>query len=60
MRSNRQSPPKGTPKKQGQTTIPASYVGVTLTISRRALAEINRIHEESFAAAHESRHLLWR
>ena len=41
-------------------TIPASDVGVTLTISDKAREEIDRIQEEAIKAAQESRDLLWR
>ena len=43
-----------------RVTIPASAVHFSLTISEAALVELDRIHEETFKAAHESRKLLWR
>lgn len=36
-----------------RTTIPASAVGVTLTISEEARAELDRIQEETIKAAEE-------
>jgi len=43
-----------------RTTIPASVVGVTLTISEKALAELDRIQEETIKAAQESQKFSWR
>ena len=43
-----------------RTTIPASVVGVTLTISEKACAELDRIQEETIKAAREGRKLSWR
>ena len=43
-----------------RTTIPASDVGVTLTISDNALRKIDRIQEESIAAAKEGQKFSWR
>ena len=40
-------------------TIPASKVGVTLTISNKALEEIDRIQEESIKAAQEAQKFSW-
>lgn len=37
-----------------RTTIPAKDVGVTLTISERALEEMDRIHDETIKAAQEA------
>ena len=43
-----------------RTTIPASDVGVTLTISKKALEELDRIQEETIKAAQESQKFSWR
>ena len=45
-----------------RTTIPASKVGVTLTltISDAARAELDRIQEETIKAAQEGRKFYWR
>ena len=41
-------------------TIPASDVGVTLTISDKALEEVDRIQEETIKAAQEVQKFSWR
>ena len=41
-------------------TIPASEVGVTLTISDKARVELDRIQEETNKAAQEGRKFYWR
>lgn len=43
-----------------RTTIPASEVGVTLTISKEALKELDRIQEETMNAAKEGQKFSWR
>ena len=43
-----------------RTTIPASEVGVTLTISDKALKEIERIQGETVKAAQEDQRFPWR
>ena len=43
-----------------RTTIPASEVGVTLKISKEALAKLDRIQEENIKAAQESHKFFWR
>lgn len=43
-----------------RTTIPASDVGVTLTVSKEALAEVDRIQEKSIKAAQEGQKFSWR
>ena len=48
------------PPKSKRTTIPASDVGVTLTISDEALEEIDRIQEENIKAAREGQKFSWR
>ena len=47
-------------RSSNRTTIPASEVGVTLTISEKALAELDRIQEETIKAAQESQKFSWR
>ncbi|MCY4029694.1 MAG: hypothetical protein OXH75_25690 [Acidobacteria bacterium] len=41
-------------------TIPASDVGVTLTISEEARAELDRIQEETVKAAQQGQKFSWR
>lgn len=41
-------------------TLPASEVGVTLTISEKALKEIERLQEETVKAAQEDQQFSWR
>ena len=41
-------------------TIPASDVGVSLTISKRAMKEVDRIQEESIKAAQAVQKFSWR
>lgn len=48
------------PPRSKRTTIPASDVGVTLTISDEALEEIDRIQEENIKAAQEGQKFSWR
>ena len=43
-----------------RTVIPADEVGVTLTISNKALEEVDRIQEESIKAAQEGQKFSWR
>ena len=43
-----------------RTMIPASDVGVTLTISKEALEEIDRIQDETIKAAREAQKFSWR
>ena len=43
-----------------RTTIPASKVGVTLTISDNALKELDQIREETIKAAQKDQKLSWR
>ena len=49
-----------TAQESKRTTIPASEVGVTLTISDKALKEIDRIQEENIKAAQEGQKFSWR
>ena len=48
------TPSQGAARISGRTTIPASDVGVTLTTSKRALEELERIHDETIKAAQEA------
>ena len=43
-----------------RTTIPASEVGVTLTLSKEALAKLERIQEENIKAVQASHRFFWR
>ena len=58
MRSS--ATPSQEPTEKKRTTIPASEVGVTLTISERALKELERIQEETMMAAQEDQKFSWR
>ena len=49
-----QDPTSSAPHISERTTIPASDVGITLTISKRALEELDRIHDETIKAAQEA------
>ena len=51
---------QGTAHVSKRTTIPASDVGVTLTISKKALEELDRIQEETIKAAQEGQKFSWR
>ena len=42
------------------TTMPASKVGVTLTISDRALKELKRIQEKTVEVAQKAQRFSWR
>ena len=54
------APSQDTAHVSKRTTIPASDVGVTLTISNRALEELDRIQEETIKAAQEGQKFSWR
>ena len=54
------APPKDTAQVSQRTTIRASDVGVTLTISNKALEEVDRIQEETIKAAQKSQKFSWR
>ena len=41
-------------------TFPASDLGVSLTISKKAMKEVDRIQEESIKAAQEVQKFSWR
>lgn len=58
MRSS--ATPSHEPTQGKRTTIPASDVGVTLTISDKALKELERIQEETVMAAQEDQKFSWR
>lgn len=48
------TPSQGAARVSGRTTMPASDVGVTLTVSQKALEELERIHDETIKAAQEA------
>ena len=54
------NPTQPVARASNRTTIPASDVGVTLTISEKALAELDRIQEETIKAAQEGQKFSWR
>ena len=54
------TPSQDTAHGSKRTTIPASEVGVTLTISNKALEELDRIQEETIKAAQEGQKSSWR
>ena len=54
------TPPRETTEFSDRTTIPASEVGVTLTISDKALKKLDQIQEETIKAAHEDQKFSWR
>lgn len=58
MRSS--ATPSHEPTEEKRMTIPASEVGVTLTISQKALKELERIQEETVMAAQEDQKFSWR
>ena len=58
MRSS--TTPSQGPTEEKRTTIPASEVGVTLTISDKALKKLERIQEETVMAAQEDQKFSWR
>ena len=49
-----------TTKDSSRKTIPASDVGITLTISDKALQECDRLQEKAIKAAQEDRKFSWR
>ena len=54
------TPSRETAESPKRTTIPASDVGVSLTISDKALKELDQIQEETIKAAQEDRKFSWR
>ena len=63
--ADRQAPPTPEPtqpivRDPHRKTIPASVVGVTLTISEEARAELDRIQEETVKAAQQGQKFSWR
>ena len=54
------TPSQDTAHGSKRTTIPASEVGVALTISNKALEELDRIQEETIKAAQEGQKSSWR
>ena len=58
--SRRREPAQPIVRVSRRKTIPASEVGVTLTISDEARAELDRIQEETNKAAQEGQKFYWR
>lgn len=54
------APPKDKAQVSKRKTIPASDVGVSLTISNKALKEVERLQEETIKAAQEVHKFSWR
>lgn len=52
--------PKDRAQDSKRKTIPAKDVGVSLTISKKALKEVDRIQEETIKAAREVQKFSWR
>ncbi len=57
---NRATPSQDSAHVSKRTTIPARDVGVTLTISTKALEELDRIYDETIKAAQEAQKFSWR
>lgn len=57
--SRRREPAQLIVRLSRRKTIPASEVGVTLTISDEARAELDRIQEETNKAAQEGQKFYW-
>ena len=55
-----QSGPEDNAQVPKRKTIPASDVGVSLTISEKALKEVDRIQEQTIKAAKEVQAFSWR
>ena len=53
-------PPRETSQESQRKTIPASKVGVTLTISDRARRELDKIREETIKAVQAGEKFSWR
>ena len=58
--SRRREPAQPIVRVSRRKTIPASEVGVTLTISDKARDELDRIQEETVKAAQEGQKFSWR
>ena len=54
------TPSRDSTDTSAQTTIPAKDVGVTLTISEKALKKLDQIQEETIKAAHDDQKFSWR
>ena len=54
------APSQDTAQVPKRKTIPASELGVTLTISNEALEKIERVQEENIKAAQEGQKFSWR
>lgn len=63
--TDKESPRKPAPSEEKaqvsrRKTIPARDVGVSLTISKKALKEVDRIQEETIKAARDVQKFSWR
>ena len=63
--TSRQTRDSATPSRKAtdtsaRTTIPAEDVGVTLTISEKALKKLDQIQEETIKAAQDDQKFSWR
>ena len=54
------APSRETTQKSKRPTIPASQVGVTLTISDKARKELDKLQEEAVKALQEDQKFSWR
>ena len=54
------TPPRETTRDSSRATIPASDVGVTLTVSAKTLKKLEKIQEETIKAAQEDQKFSWR
>ena len=57
---DRAVPSRKTPRDSQRRTIPASKVGVTLTISDKAHKELDKIREETIKAVQAGEKFSWR
>ncbi|MCY4357864.1 MAG: hypothetical protein OXD01_10145 [Gammaproteobacteria bacterium] len=55
-----QNRPQQSANASERTTIPASVVGITLTISEDALRKIDKIEEENIKVVKEGQNFSWR
>ena len=53
-------PSRETTQNSKRTTIPANKFGVTLTVSDKALKELDQIQEETIKAVQEAQKFSWR
>ena len=55
-----ETPSRESTDTSARTTIPAKDVGVTLTISEKALKKLDQIQEETIKAAQDDQKFSWR